>query len=107
MHMTNEIITAASGIVVAVIEAVSAMDRGKLKKEREQAARRAAVREKESRLSMQMMDATLELGLATAAAVEQGEVTSEMKEARKKAEKAQAEYERFVRDIAAHQVNKI
>ena len=105
--MTGEIISAAAVVLVAVIEALSAMDRRKLKKENEHEAKRAAVREQESRLSMQMMDASLQLGLATAAAMEQGEVTCEMKEARKKAEKARAEYERFLRNIAAHQVTKI
>lgn len=105
--MIEEIISASAVIVVAVIEAFSAIDRRKMKKERENAARRAAIREQESRLSMQMMDAALQLGLATAAAVEQGEITCEMKAARKKAEKAQSEYEKFVRDIAAHQVTKI
>ena len=102
-----EIISSAAVILVAVIEAVAAVERRGLKNARERSERRAEERAQESRLSMQMMDACLELGLATATAVEQGKVSCDLKSAKEKAQQIREEYRNFIRSIAARQVVKI
>ena len=56
---------------------------------------------------MHMMDASLDLALATAAAVEEGKLNGEMKSAREKARRAQEEYQNFVLEVAARQVAKV
>lgn len=93
-------------VVVAVIEAVAARDRKRVKEERERDERRAADRAEESRLAMRMMDASLELGLATAIAVEEQKLNGEMKAGKAAAQAARADYHAFVEKIAARQLAK-
>lgn len=104
--MTEYIIPAAAGIVVAVIEALAARDRMKAKKDRERAEARYALREEESRLSMQMADATLQLSIVTANALTGGRNNGNVERARQAAAKAEAEYEAFHNRLAAHEVTK-
>jgi len=103
----EQIIGSAALILVAVIEAAAASERRRDKHAREQGEKRAEARAMENRLAMRMMDASLELGLATAIAVEQGRLNGEMKAARAKARAAQDEYDRFIQEIAAGQVAKV
>lgn len=105
--MTETILSSSALIIVAVIEAVSVIERRREKYARERSERRASERARENRLSMRMMDASLELGLATALAVEKGTHNGELREAREKARAAQEEYESFIMEIAARQVVKI
>ena len=105
--MTAEIISAFAVICVAVIESLAAMERKKAKTVREKSERRAEARSRETMLAMQMMDASLELSLSTALAVEEHRLNGEMKSAREKARRAQEEYADFIRDVAAHQFSRI
>ena len=105
--MTAEIISGAAVVIVAVIEALAARERRGMKKLRARTDRREAERARENRLAMHMMDASLELAIATAIAVEDGKLNGEMKAAKEKARKAQEEYQSFVLEIAARQVAKV
>lgn len=88
-------LAAFAAIMVAVIET-------KNSKQRKQTEERAKVREKESRLSMQMMSATIDLGYVTSLAVTGGHTNGNVEAAQKKAKAAQKEYEDFLRETAAH-----
>ena len=105
--MTAELISAASVVLVAIIEALATIERRSAKGARERMEKREEARAMETRLAMQMMDANLELGLATAIAVEEGKLNGEMKAAKAKAQEAQERYQSFIVDLAAHQVVKI
>lgn len=67
---------------------------------------RAKRRERESRLSMDMMAATLELSDVTAIALSGGKLNGNVEEARIKAAAARDAYDTFLRDEAAHAVAK-
>ena len=105
--MVNEVISGAALVVVAIIEAYAAVTRRRDRHERERREKREEYRAKESSLAMQMMDANLDLGMATALAVEQGTFNGELRAAKEKATRAQERYRDFLREIAAHQVVKI
>lgn len=94
------LVTACSAIVVAYINKKDKMERDK----REAAALR---REKESRLSMEMMSATMELAYVTSLAVTGGHTNGNVEAAQRKAEKARTDYEDFLRDEAARAVATI
>ena len=58
-------------------------------------------REKESLLSMKLMDATLQLSLVSSNALTNGHNNGNVEEARESAKKAREEYEAFLREVAA------
>ena len=101
------LISSAAVVLVAIIEAWSLKERKNEKRRRERSERLEQDRARESRLAMQMMDASLELGLATALAVEQHKLNGEMKAAKEKAQAAQEEYRVFVLDIASRQIARV
>ncbi|MGE4485339.1 MAG: hypothetical protein AB7C97_09560 [Oscillospiraceae bacterium] len=103
----NALVSSAAVVMVAIIEAWSLKERKSEKRRRERAERLELDRARESRLAMQMMDASLELSLATAIAVEQHKLNGEMKAAKEKAQAAQEEYRVFVLDIASRQIAKV
>lgn len=90
-------IAAVSAIVVALIQ-----KRDKADRLRRDAA--VARREKESRLSMEMMSATMELAYVTSLAVTGGHTNGNVEAAQKKADRARQDYEDFLRDEAAKAV---
>ena len=69
-------------------------------------AARAAVRAEESRLSMLMMAANIDLGIATALAVEQHKFNGELKAAKASAEAAKEAYNTFILGIASKSITK-
>ena len=93
-------ITAASVITVAVVEARAA-------RERKRTAARAERREKESRLSMELMSVSCDLAVVTAVAMREGHTNGTLEPALQKASKAQEAYQAFLRDEAAHAVAKV
>ena len=99
-------IPAASAVVVALIGAFSTIEFSRRKKQAEREERRAVVRAEESKLSMEMMSASVALGLAVAAAVEGQKINGEMRRARGKAQVAQDEYARFLLEVTSRQVAK-
>ena len=100
MNYIGEIISGVFAVIVVCIEVRATRDR----KRTEECA---AIRAKESKLAMKMQDAGLSLSLATAIAVERGEMNGEMKTARDKAKTAQEEYEDFVHELASKQATSI
>ena len=105
--MTGEIATiicaliaAASAITVAIVEK-------RADKDRKRSQARADRRERESRLSMELMSATCELSVVTATAMREGHTNGTLEPALKKAEKAQGDYENFLRDVTARDMAKV
>ena len=70
------------------------------------AQEQAKMRERESRLSMKMIDASLQLSIVEANALTGGHNNGNVERARAAAEAAQIEYHAFLQDIAAHEVSK-
>lgn len=100
------IISAIALVAVAIIETVSLRDRKSEKAERERVELRAALREQESHLSMQMMSAACALSLVTAKKVTGMHTNGDVEEAMDKAREAQANYQSFLEETAARQLAK-
>lgn len=94
-----EIISAVAIILVAIIET------GNIRRRKTEEIRRTR-REKESRLSMELMSASVDLAYVTSLAVTGGHTNGNVEAAQKKAEAAQEAYEDFIKDEAAHAVAK-
>ena len=88
------IISAISAIIVAYIGAHT-------KKMDAKAENREKRREKESLLSMKLMDATLQLSIVSANALTNGTNNGNVEEARDAAKKAREDYEAFLREVTA------
>ena len=101
------VISAVSLIVVALIGKSQKDEHSKAEQAREKAEARAAVREQESRLSMDMMGATSELADVIAIAVSGGHVNGNVEAARERAKIARDNYHAFLHEQAAHNVAKI
>lgn len=99
--MGQYIIPALAAIAVAIVEAIASKERKRTKKENEKADARAALRAEESRLSMRMMSATLQLSIVSANALTDGHNNGNVAKAKEAAEEAMAEYEKFVQRVAA------
>lgn len=104
--MLEYIIPAAATVVIAVIEAVAAKDRKAAKIDQEKQERRAAQRAEESRLSMQMANATLQLSIVTANALTGGHNNGNVERAKQAAAAAQEEYDAFVKQLASRELAK-
>ena len=100
LDYVSEIISGVFALLVVWIEVRATRDR-------KRSERFAAIRAKESKLSMKMQDAGLSLSIATALAVERGETNGEMKTAREKAKVAQEEYEDFVHELVSEQATSM
>lgn len=94
------IISALSLIIVALINKNQ-------KAEQSKAEERAKAREQESRLSMDLMEATSELADVIAIAVSGGHVNGNVESAREQAKIARENYHNFVHDLAAKNVAKL
>ncbi len=103
----GEIISGAVLVLVTIIEARATIERRERSAEKAKNDQRAELRAKESILSMQMQSAALDLSDATALAVQQGKCNGELVRARVKAQAAQEEYEKFLREIGAKETTKI
>ena len=104
--MTGEIasivcalIAAASAITVAVLEKRAARERASMEK-------RAARRARESRLSMDLMYASIGLAMDTATALRDGHTNGTLEPDLAKARAAREAYDIFLRDEAAAAVAK-
>lgn len=93
------IISAVALIIVAIIET------GNKRRSKSDEVRRQR-REKESRLSMELMSASVELSYVTSLAVTGGKTNGNVEAAQKKAREAQKKYEDFIKDEAAHAIAK-
>lgn len=94
------IIAAGSAIAVAVIE-------NRAQKERESAEERAERRQKENRLSMDLMYATCGLAMDTAKALRDGHTNGTVDGDLDSAKNARAAYENFIREEASIAVSRV
>ena len=67
---------------------------------------RAQLRQRESMLSLKMMDATLQLSVVTSNALTGGHNNGNVERARDAAQKAAQEYEDFMRELTVHEIEK-
>ena len=104
--MMQYIVSAATAVAVALVGALSTVEFKRRHKQAERDENRAKIRMDESRLSMEMMSASIALGLAVCAAVEGKTINGEMRRAREKAVIAQEDYVRFLKEITSRQVAK-
>ena len=100
------LISAVAVVLIAVIEAVASRDRKSAKAYREKSDRRETIRAEESRLSMELMSANCALSLITAKKVTNQKTNGDVAKAMEKAQKAQEEYDVFLRELASGQVAK-
>ena len=101
------IIVAIQTVLVAFLEKGARKDRKKAEDDRQKTWARAERRERESRLSMELMSANCELSVVTAVALREGHTNGTLEPALKKAEQAQNDYKNFLMDTAARDVAKV
>lgn len=102
--MSTEVICALIAGAATVVAAL-AERRSRVSSKRAEA--RATRREHESRLAMELMYANCALSLTTAKKLAGLHTNGDVEEAMEAAKTAQAAYQDFVRDEAAHQFSKI
>lgn len=93
-------------IIVAIIGKNATKAQEEQKQKDDKAEEQAKMRERESRLSMKMIDASLQLSIVEANALTGGHNNGNVERARAAAEAAQIEYHAFLQEIAAHEVSK-
>ena len=98
VEIITAIISGASLVTVAVIT-------NHMSKDRKAAELRNTRREKEARLSMDMMMASIELGEINAIALQGGHLNGNVEAARSKADAAKKAYENWLKDIGANVIN--
>lgn len=98
-QIATAVISGLALVLVAVINRRTAKTEARSKAHQEQ-------RERESRLSMDMMSASIELGDVTAYALAGGELNGNVEQARQKAKTAQEAYYAFLKDETARAVSK-
>lgn len=104
--MWQYIISGIFTVIVAVIELVANRDRKRTKQLTEDLEQKSALREEESRCSMQMMYATLQLSIVTANALTGGHNNGNVEQAKIVAQKAEEDYQKFLQKVAASAINK-
>lgn len=77
-----------------------------VKRSDKRAEKHAKLRQRESLLSLRMMDATLQLSVVTSNALTGGHNNGNVERARETAQKVAAEYEDFMRETTAHEVGR-
>ena len=92
------IITACISAISAIIVAYIGVHN---KRTEEKAEKREKRREKESPLSMRMMDATMQLSIVSANALTNGHNNGNVEQARAAATKAREDYEQFLREVTS------
>lgn len=99
--MMTEVICAVIAAVATIVAAKVSFD---TKKSNERAEENAKLRQRESLLSLRMMDATLQLSVVTSNALTGGHNNGNVERAREAAEKVAADYDEFLRETTAHDV---
>lgn len=94
-------ITIITGVISAISAILVAYIGAHAKRVEDKNEKRESRREKESLLSMAMMDATLQLSIVSANALTNGHNNGNVEEAKKAAQKAKDDYERFLREVAS------
>ena len=102
--MTSEVICA---LIAAVATVVAALAEHRSRQSAKRSEIRAARREKESRLAMDLMYANCSLSLTTAKKLAGMHTNGDVEEAMEAARAAPEAYQDFARDEAAHQFSKV
>lgn len=105
MNGYGEIVSALAAIIVAVIEWRANNDRKLMKQAQDEEKIRFEQREKENRLSMQMLDATMQLSVVLANALTGGHNNGNVEAAKKAAEETSKVYKQFLIDTTAHNIS--
>lgn len=90
-------------VAVAAISGLFARENKARRKQIDDAEAKASLRAEESRLSMRLLSADINLTMATARAVRDGVTNGKMEHALSAAEQAQADYYNFINSVAAKQ----
>ena len=93
------LITAASGVIVALLSI-------SIKRSNDRAERSAKLRQKESLLSMKMIDASMQLAQVSANALMDHKNNGNVERAYTAAAEATADYQAFLQEVTAHEVGK-
>lgn len=93
------IIAGVSAVIVAIVGAIQI-------KSGKEVRRQAELREKESLLSLRMMDATLQLSVVVSNALTGGHNNGNVERARQAATKVAEEYETFMKETLARELSK-
>lgn len=101
--MNTEIICT---IIAGAASIIAALVGWNVTRSNKRAERHAELRQKESLLSLRMMDATLQLSVVTSNALTGGHNNGNVERARVSAQNVAAEYEDFMRNITAHEVGR-
>lgn len=101
--MNTEIICA---IIAAIASIAVALIGWNVSCTNKRAEAHAELREKESLLSLRMIDATLQLSVVTSNALTGGHNNGNVERAREAAQKAASDYEEFMRGVTAHEVGR-
>lgn len=104
MDWLGPVISGATLIVVAVIEALAARERKRAKEDREHTEERAKLRAKEARLNLEMLAATCALSLICAKKLDGQHVNGDVEAAMTQAKEAQKEYSDFLRGMGLWRV---
>ena len=107
MDWLGPLISAIALVLVAIIEAVATRERKRYKADRERAERRAALRAKESQLSMEMMSANNKLTLIIAKKLTGQHTNGDVEEAMHESMQAQRDYQDFLEETTAKQMAKM
>lgn len=100
--MVNIICAVIAGVCTVLCAIIGAI----ANKNQKKSERRAQLRQKESLLSLRMMDATLQLSVVTSNALTGGHNNGNVEQAREAAQKVSEEYQEFMRGITAFEVGK-
>lgn len=106
LEIISIVLSSLTMIAVAVINAEATKDRKQKELREKKEDELASRKERESRLSMQMMYATLQLSVVTANAVLGGHNNGNVERAKQAAEAADEAYLNFLQDVASHEVAK-
>lgn len=104
------IISAAAAVIAALISAVAAVKVARMNKEAQEQNEKINLhnewREREAVLQGQMVTALCDLADVTALAVTGGHTNGNVEAARKKADEAKAEYNKFLKEVALKEISK-
>lgn len=93
------VITASSGIIVALLGLY-------IKRTDARNENRARLRQRESLLSLRMIDASLQLSVVTANALTGGHNNGNVEQAKEAAEEAASEYQNFLQEVSTQAIGK-
>jgi hypothetical protein len=94
----------AQGVTVAIIAGLFQRENKKRAEDNAKIEKRAAIRAEESMLAMRLMSANTSLACATGLALKEGRTNGKMDIALAEAGKAQADYFKFINDVASKQM---